>query len=132
MATPATILLVEDDPDFAAALRDVLEGAGYRVAAVARSCTEALAFAGEQSPDLAILDYNLEDGLNGVTLGYELASLGIPIIYLTGEITAAIQQAYEIATDFLEKPLRRSEVLGAVESALSIKPEDKRTSLLAH
>lgn len=121
MTPPTTILLVEDDPDFAAAVRDLLEAAGYEICGVARTCARALELAGRQTPDLAILDLQLEDEIDGVTLGFELTSLGVPIIYLTGDIAIAVRQAYEIASDFLEKPLRSADLLSAVERCLEAK-----------
>ncbi len=121
MSEQGSILLVEDDPDFSEAVRVVLETAGYEVRGVARTCAHALELAGEQLPDLAILDLQLEDNIDGVTLGFELTSLGVPIIYLTGDITIAIRQAYEIASDFLEKPLRSADLLVAVERCLESK-----------
>ncbi len=129
MPTTPSILLVEDDPDFSAAVRDVLETAGYQVSGVARTCTAALELANRQTPDLAILDLQLDDEIDGVTLGFELTSLGVPIIYLTGDITIAIRQAYQIASDFLEKPLRSTDLLAAVKRSLEAqKPGGKTTT----
>ena len=119
MTAPTSILLVEDDPDFASAVRVVLEDAGYAVCGVASTCGQALKLAGECAPDLAILDLQLEDEIDGVTLGFELSSNGIPIIYLTGDIAIAVRQAYEIASDFLEKPLRSADLLAAVRNCLA-------------
>lgn len=117
MLLPARILVVEDDPDFAMAVRCILEDAGYEVSGIARTCTQALELADKRAPDLAILDINLEDSIDGVTLGFELSASGIPIIYLTGNIATAVRRAYEIASDFLEKPIREKELLAAVEKS---------------
>ena len=119
MSGSPCILLVEDDPNFATALRSTLEIAGYEVSGIARSCTGALELAAQRRPDLAILDLNLEDNIDGVTLGFELSAGGIPIIYLTGDIAVAIRRAYGIASDFLEKPLRPSDLISSVEAVLS-------------
>ncbi len=131
MSVPASILLVEDDPDFAMAVHSILVDAGYEISGVARSCTDALALASEQRPDLAILDFNLEDNIDGVTLGFELAASGIPIIYLTGEITVTIQRAYEIASDFLEKPVRKEDLLSSVEGIFANGAANARNSPLS-
>lgn len=126
MTAPISILLVEDDPDFASAVRDVLETAGYNVCGVARTCAAALELVSDQVPDLAILDLQLDDEIDGVTLGFELSSLGVPIIYLTGDIAIAVRQAYEIASDFLEKPLRSTDLLAAVKRSLEAKESGHR------
>lgn len=131
MSVPACILLVEDDPDFAMAVRGILEGAGYEVSGIARTCTRALELVGERLPDLAILDFNLEDDIDGVTLGVELSAIGVPIIYLTGDITVVIRRAYEIASDFLEKPLRKADLLAAVEDTLADEPATWRRPVRA-
>ncbi|WP_282606785.1 response regulator [Pelagibius sp. Alg239-R121] len=119
MTVPISILLVEDDPDFASSVRLVLEDAGYEIIGIANNCSQALKLASERTPDLAILDLQLDDEIDGVTLGFELTASDVPIIYLTGDITIAIRQAYEIASDFLEKPLRSVDLLAAVENSLS-------------
>jgi CheY-like chemotaxis protein len=49
------ILIVDDDADFLAIHRHILEGAGYRVAAAGGS-EEALAAMARQKPDLVITD----------------------------------------------------------------------------
>lgn len=131
MAVSASILLAEDDPDFAAAVSSVLEDAGYDVSGIAHTCTQALKLAGEQLPDLAILDLNLDDEIDGITLGIELSAIGVPIIYLTGDITIAVRRAYEIASDFLEKPLRKADLLAAVEDTLAGETATRRRPMRA-
>ncbi|TQV81879.1 response regulator [Denitrobaculum tricleocarpae] len=132
MAPAPRILLVEDDPDFSSAVRSILERAGYEVSGIARTCSDALELAAQQRPDLAILDLNLEDSIDGVTLGFELSAGGVPIIYLTGDIAVAIGRAYEIASDFLEKPLRPSDLLASIEAILANNPPLRRGKVVTH
>jgi CheY-like chemotaxis protein len=65
------ILLVEDDSDFVAALRILLQSAGYLLFSVPNS-REALASIGTLKPDLVILDVMLESDIAGFELAYKL------------------------------------------------------------
>ena len=57
------VLVVDDDEDIREATRDVMERHGYDVVAV-RSGAEALAFLIDDTPDLVLLDLQMED-MNG-------------------------------------------------------------------
>jgi len=88
-ADPRGIVLhVEDDPQVRRALAMLLGADGYELGSAA-SGTEALRLVAQGlRPDVLIVDFNLEDDLNGAeaaeqlrrTLGYAL-----PIILLTGD-----------------------------------------------
>lgn len=55
MASPKTILLVDDDPEIVRALRTVLEKQGYRVLTAADG-NAGLAAAERDAPDLVVVD----------------------------------------------------------------------------
>ena len=57
------VLVVDDDDDIREATRDVMERNGYEVVAVS-SGAEALAFLVHDTPDLVLLDLQMED-MNG-------------------------------------------------------------------
>lgn len=56
-----SILLVEDDPRFRAALRSLL-GGGYTIVGEASSVETAISLTARRHPDLMLLDMKLEDG----------------------------------------------------------------------
>lgn len=123
----ATVLLIDDDPDFVAATRLTLEANGYR-ALTALNGADGLALARSEKPDLILLDIIMphEDGFmvcEAVKSEPELAR--IPVIMLTGfserlrqTSYAAVQGLMLEANDYLEKPVRPQELIRRIENAL--------------
>ncbi len=106
-------------------IESVLTDAGFTVTRCT-SASEARVAAREVDPDLAILDVNLGDGLNGVQLGYilERTHPGMAIMYLTQYPAAFLSESGSAAhlTDkvVLHKDAVKSpqDLLHGVESAL--------------
>lgn len=119
MSARKRILVVEDDESFAKFLGVILHEAGYDVVGIADNCPDALQIAVSNQPDLAILDLNLSGNLDGITTGIELSQLGVRLIFLTGHLATAAQQAYELAEAFLQKPVGADDLLDAVGAALT-------------
>ena len=120
------ILVVDDDPEVDAVVRDILEGAGYRVG-IAQDGAEALAvvMSGEDTPPaLVLLDVGLP-GNNGVEILSRLRSLEagseLPVVVVTGnpDWQAEIHDRGLAISDFLTKPVNVRQLLQAVESALA-------------
>lgn len=85
MSTPSTsqcVLLVEDEMCLAMMLQDLLEDAGYRVLKAAR-VSGALALAGTEAIDAAILDVNLA-GKEVFPVADELRRRGVPFMFASG------------------------------------------------
>jgi CheY-like chemotaxis protein len=122
------IVLIDDDPDVQAALRLMLEPAGYELRSLSTG-PEGLAAVREDRPDLILLDIMLSSQSEGFHLAYELkndeVTSDIPIVMISsiGE-TLGIDYSQELGSDylpvekFLEKPLTRDVVLSAVREAL--------------
>jgi DNA-binding NarL/FixJ family response regulator len=120
-ATKIKILIVEDDSLIALSLSEALVMAGYEVVGSAVTVAEALSLAQRVHPDLAIVDIRLpgpEDGITGANLLQR--SLGLPIIFLTGEIDPLIRKrAAAIASAaVLTKPVPVQMVIKAIENAV--------------
>ena len=85
---PGTVLHIEDDPQVRRAIATLLGADGYTLGAAA-SGTEALRLVSQGlRPDVLIVDFNLEDDLNGAEAAEQLRNaLGyaLPIILLTGD-----------------------------------------------
>jgi two-component system NtrC family sensor kinase len=129
-----TILLVEDDPDIRAVLRDqVLSSASFAVLE-ASDGPDALALLRERSPDLILLDLTLP-ALSGHDMLVALASQGYhgPLIVLAEASSARLViEAFRLgATDYVTKPPREAEVLAAVERGLAqVRLRRERDALL--
>ena len=119
MDRPEHILIVDDDAEIRALLRDYLQRNGMRAEAVAdgRAMREALA-AGRF--DLVILDLMLP-GEDGLTLCRNLrAHSNLPVIMLTarGEETDRIVGLEMGADDYLPKPFNPRELLARIHAVL--------------
>jgi two-component system response regulator HydG len=116
----ATIIVVDDDPEMANVLRDVLAEAGYR-ALSAGSGAGALMLVKEQDPDLLITDLRMS-GMSGHQLQLELKRVApnLPVIIITafGSIPTAIESMKLGAFDYLTKPFGNDELLLIVSRAL--------------
>ncbi len=112
------VFVVDDDDSVCRALTRLIQSAGYRVKAFssAREFLDDLKFG--TSPACLILDMQLPDR-SGLDLQRELDTR-LPIIFLTGHgniaMTVAAMKAG--ATDFLSKPVRDTDLLGAIGHAL--------------
>jgi len=132
MKEPAKILLIDDDKDFVAATRMVLESKSYRIV-VAYSSREGLSRLKEERPDLIILDVMMEGKAAGFLLAREIRKspefATVPILMLTGmrEQTGfffpgeAKHQIFLPVDEFVEKPLEPKELLGKVGEMLKQK-----------
>jgi DNA-binding response OmpR family regulator len=123
------ILLVDDDADFVAATRMVLESqADYRVL-TASDGVFGLPIAKAEKPDLIILDVIMpfEDGFAAARQFRGDAEVAhIPIIFLTsfaqriGQTDIAVSQGMDLeAEDYIEKPVNPVDLLRSVDRLLN-------------
>lgn len=127
MERKAKILVIDDDPDFVAATKLVLESKPYQVV-TAFDGDEGLKRARDESPDLIILDVimPLKDGFMVCEQLKRDPELGkIPVLMLTafadkvGETSIAVSQGLTLeAEDFIDKPITPTELLIRVERLL--------------
>lgn len=112
---PAKILLIaEDQVLLAMELKDELEGSGYRVLELAIRHQEALAFARQVRPDLALVNIGLAAGDDGVALACDLKVLGVPVLFISGQKDQA-GLAREVAIASLAKPYSPADMVDAVD-----------------
>ncbi|HUH24706.1 MAG TPA: response regulator [Brevundimonas sp.] len=112
--TPLTVLLVEDDAEAAAALTEALDAAGHRVVGPFHSAEAAEAATALHPIDAALLDINLSGEASGVDLARSLkARWGVPVIFLSGDVSAAAANA-ELAAAMVIKPYTGRDVLDAL------------------
>ena len=122
------ILLVDDDLDFVAATKAVLESRHDYKVLTASDGVFGLAIARAERPDLIILDVLMpfEDGFDTAReLKTEPELSQIPIMMLTsfshrkGETDVSVAQGMELeAEDYLEKPVEPQELLRRVDKIL--------------
>jgi len=114
------VLIVEDDPAMAVALRDGFESEGHTVL-VAKDGEAGLRAAREETPDLMILDVMLPK-LSGHDVCRTLRAEGVqlPIIMLTarGQEIDKVVGLKLGADDYITKPFSFMELLARVEAVL--------------
>jgi two-component system KDP operon response regulator KdpE len=118
-ASPAAVLLVEDQPELVRALQINLRARQYEVI-TARTGREALALAASHPPDAIILDLGLPD-IDGTEVIVELRRwCKAPIIVLSGRTSPGDKiGALDVgADDYVTKPFAMAELLARLRAAL--------------
>lgn len=131
---PRRILVVDDDEHTRALLRDLCEGAGYRVS-VAMDGDEALAAIARQPPDLVLLDLMMpkRDGFSVLQALREApATAELPVVLLTAnaDIDGKIRGMELGATDYVTKPFKLIELQTRIRSALTLQEYRRRLSVM--
>jgi two-component system response regulator MprA len=129
-ATPATLLVVDDDENLLRMLRRGLAFAGYKVRMAADGET-ALRLALDEEPDLIVLDVMLPEPLDGLEVARRLRAGGsnVPVLMLTARVQLADKIAgfASGADDYLPKPFAFEELLARVASLLRRSPRSSST-----
>jgi two-component system CheB/CheR fusion protein len=120
LSGPTLIYVVDDDDVLRETLREVLEAAGHTVEDFP-SCEAFLEAYESGRGSCLLVDANLP-GMKGVALLRKLRDLGdkLPTIMITGssEISVAVDVMKAGATDFIEKPFERSDLLESISRAM--------------
>ena len=114
------VFVVDDDASMREALANLVTSVSLRVECFASSA-EFLRRDRSESPSCLVLDVRLP-GLSGLELQRRLARAQppIPIIFISayGDISMAVHAMKAGAVEFLPKPFRDEELLGAIRQAL--------------
>ncbi|MBD8095419.1 EAL domain-containing response regulator [Pseudomonas fluorescens] len=124
-SSPATLLIVDDEPQVRKLLETLLQHEGYQTL-TASSGEEALQLVAQHPPDLILLDIMMP-GMDGYEVASQLkgnaATANIPIIMLTAlsESEARISGLETGAEEFLSKPVEHIELWLRVRNLLRLK-----------
>ncbi|MDX1556261.1 MAG: response regulator [Xanthomonadales bacterium] len=113
------ILVVEDEPETADAVRQFLEYRGHDVE-IAPSGLEAEHKADHLRPDVLVCDFKIEGSANGVDVAKSVRGrFDIPVIMVTGHrLSQAREKAREIEVNisaFRRKPISLPELASLIE-----------------
>ena len=115
------ILMVDDDREHTVAMVKVLERAGYRVDSAADGHA-ALKTLMDQPFDLVITDLSMPR-MSGMDLLRSIRAanpeIGVIVVTAFGEWTSYVQAVDIGALDYLIKPVRRQDILSAIDKALA-------------
>lgn len=116
----ATVFVVDDDPSIRTSTARLVRSAGLKVMTFG-SAAEYLETPQPEGPACLVLDVRLP-GQSGLDLQRELSGAGIqiPIIFVTGhgDIPMTVRAMREGAIEFLTKPYRKNDLLGAIRAAI--------------
>jgi CheY-like chemotaxis protein len=130
----AKILVIENDPDYQAILREILTSGGYEVV-LSDSGVDGLNRVKESNPDLIILDVMMESTISGFEVANRLKSKDpasayaayarVPILILTAihqstSFRFRPDEEYIPVEDFMEKPPAPDELLKRVKLLLDL------------
>jgi CheY-like chemotaxis protein len=118
---PPRIMIVEDEFLIAQELQKRLEALGYHVTAAVDSGEEALQLAGENPPQVVLMDIRLQGQMSGIETAAALQrERGIPCIYVTAHAAEPIleQAAATEHSGYLIKPYHDKELQAAIKAAL--------------
>lgn len=119
--TQKKILIVEDEAIIAKNIERGLKNLGYGISAIVRSGEKAIEQAATPTPDLVLMDIQLDGAMNGIEAAKEIQRRhGIPVIYLTAFADEATLQQAKDAQPFgyLVKPFEIKELHSTIEMAL--------------
>lgn len=118
---PVRIIIADDQPLQRIDLKDVLTRRGYQVVGEAMDGLGVVTLSRLLRPDLVIMDIHMPD-MDGILAAETLVREKIaPVIFLTAYTDQAlVKRARDVGVvNYLVKPLHESEVVPAVEMALS-------------
>jgi PAS domain S-box-containing protein len=117
---PFKIMIVEDEIIVAREVKESLEAEGYQVTSILKRGEDAVSRAGEESPDILLMDIRLKGPMDGI----EAASLirrqfNIPVIFITAHVddTVIRRACQAMPLGYLIKPLKTRELKAALEIA---------------
>ncbi len=119
----AKLLIVDDEVGIRELLSEILSDEGHSVLTAENAEEARKLVASESDLNLILLDIWMPD-TDGVTLLKELSArklIRCPVVMMSGHATidTAVEATKFGASDFLEKPISMSRLLGAVNSALA-------------
>lgn len=125
------VLIVEDEFTIALDLKKRLTEKGYDVLGMAKNYKEALAQLEQNTPDVILLDINLNDEKDGIELGKKIRSQqSTPIIFVTSYADNDIfeKAVNEVSPEgYLVKPIRDNELYRTLKIVLKSIDENDLT-----
>ena len=116
------ILVIEDDPQIAESLVEMLEILGHQVLTTAESYDQAVAALDKENPDLALVDIQLKGQKTGIDVAERLRyEYKVPFIFTTAyaDKETIEKAAAHSPYGYIVKPYGMKEINAGIEVAIS-------------
>lgn len=121
----AKVLLVEDETITYMLYKIQFTEKGYEVCKQATSGEEAIQIAGEEKPDVVLMDIGLCGEMDGIeTAGIIHSKFDLPVIFVTGYADEETRLKADKAvkhSGYFVKPIDPEAIIASMESALGMK-----------
>jgi len=117
----ALVLIVEDQVVISTSIAAMITDHGMEVIGICKTGEEAIAVAGQRTPDIVIMDIRLQGKLDGIQTAKALQEIErVPIIYLSDYTDkATVRKAKETnPANYLAKPFTETDLLRAIDIAI--------------
>ena len=116
----ARLFIVEDELIIQATLESMLRQMGHDVVGKAAKAETAIELIDQLLPELVLLDINLGQGANGITVAAKLHEKGTSFMYVTSYADQeTLKQATQyLPSSFLVKPFVKEDLFVSIEMAL--------------
>ncbi|HET8706044.1 MAG TPA: EAL domain-containing protein [Pseudomonadales bacterium] len=118
----ARIMIVEDERIVALDLKTALEYIGFKVVKIVSRGLDAVQFAEQLSPDLILMDINLQDEVDGIEAALRIReNYRIPVVFLTAYAEEKTLKRAELCFPYgyLLKPFELRELEATIRMALA-------------
>jgi CheY-like chemotaxis protein len=122
------VLVVEDDFFLGIMIEEALRNAGFVVVGIATDTQQAMTFASDQGPDIALMDIHLAHGDDGVETAVALMrDFGIRSLFVSANADPQTKSRADAARPlgWLAKPFKLVGLTTAVAEALSVMAKEK-------
>lgn len=119
--TMISIIIIDDEQKARETIMNILKRAGldHEIIGEAETLASGFDLINQKKPDLVLLDINLPDG-NGFDLLGRFEKINFRVIFITAYEEYAIKAFKFSALDYILKPFKASDLVGAVEKAREI------------
>ncbi|MBF0319424.1 MAG: diguanylate cyclase [Nitrospirae bacterium] len=129
------IMIVEDEAITGSYIQSTLENLGYIVTSITSTATEAIEMAGQDRPDLVLMDIQIMGPMDGIEAAHEIRMrFNIPVVYLTAHSDGKTLERAKITEPFgyVIKPFDNRELISNIEMALYKHKAEIKLKELAH
>ncbi len=111
------ILIVEDEPELAENIQDILNHMGYEVINILRNADDTLEYLENELPDMILMDILLEGPIDGIDLTYKIRhAYDIPIVFITAYSDQAfLERVSNVANEgYVLKPFSKERLTSSI------------------